>query len=116
MTGSTDSPGGLQIVIENLSEEGARLLVAGVEWSGDGSALGQLIGAVPNALCPKDHATTRLVITGDLIATVNLREDTGQALPSRWSAVRDCRGEDHAARREWARRPPDPGLLALAAQ
>lgn len=41
MTGSTDSPGGLQIVVENLSDEGARLLADGIESSGDGGALAQ---------------------------------------------------------------------------
>lgn len=35
----------------------------------------KLIGSVMNALRPEDHAKTRLVITGDLVATVNARED-----------------------------------------
>lgn len=74
MTEPSDSPNGLQIVIENLSDEGARLLVAGIQSTGDGGALAQLIGAVTNALRPEDRAKTRLVITGDFVATVNARE------------------------------------------
>lgn len=79
MTESTDSPGGLQILVESLNEEGANLLVAGIESSGDGGALAQLIGAVTGALRPEDYAKTRLVITGDLVATVNSREDRTDA-------------------------------------
>ncbi|RZT64381.1 hypothetical protein EV140_0630 [Microcella alkaliphila] len=75
MTEPSDSTNGLQIVIENLSEEGAQLLAAGIQSSADGGALAQLIGAVTSALRPEDRAKTRLVITGDLVATVNARED-----------------------------------------
>lgn len=75
MTEPSDRPGGIQIVVENLSEEGARLLVEGIESSSDGGALAQLIGTVIEALRPDDRPKTRLVITGDLVATVNDRED-----------------------------------------
>lgn len=79
MNKSSDSPGGIQIVVENLSDEGARLLAASIESSGDGGALALLIGAVTEALRPEDRAKTRLVITGDLVATVNSREDRTSA-------------------------------------
>lgn len=75
MTEPSDSPGGIQIVVENLNEEGAKLLVDGIESSGDGGALAQLIGTVTEALRPEDRPKTRLVITGDLVVTVNTRED-----------------------------------------
>lgn len=75
MTGPSNSPGGIQIVIEHLNEEGAKLIVAGVESSADGGALAQLIRAVGEALREEDRPKTRLVITGDLVATVNDRED-----------------------------------------
>lgn len=78
MTEPSDSANGLQFAIENLSEEGAQLLAAGIEASGDGGALAQLIGAVTNALRPEDRAKTRLVITGDFVATVNARKDPAE--------------------------------------
>lgn len=74
MTEPSDRSDGIQIVVENLSEEGARLLAEGIESSSDGGALAQLIGTVTEALRPEDRPKTRLVITGDLVATVNDRE------------------------------------------
>lgn len=75
MTEPAETPVGMQILIENLSEEGAKLLVAGVESSSDGGALAQMIGAATAALREEDLPQTRLVITGDLVETVNARED-----------------------------------------
>lgn len=80
MIAANDAQGGLDIVLENLSQEAADLIVADVEANGDDAALALLIGAVTSALRSEDLPKTRLVITGDLVAAVNTREDrTGAA-------------------------------------
>lgn len=75
MTDSEDAPTGLQLVLENLSQEAADLLVDDIRSSGSDGALAQLVGSVTAALRDDDLPKTRLVITGDLVATVNFRED-----------------------------------------
>lgn len=75
MTDSEEAATGLQLVLENLNQEAADLLVADVKSRGSDGALAQLVGSVTAALREADLPKTRLVITGDLVATVNARED-----------------------------------------
>jgi hypothetical protein len=67
--------GGLSLVIENFSEEMAIILATDQKESHGKSALMQLIVAICSTLREEDLASTRLVITGDLVTSVNSRED-----------------------------------------
>ena len=64
---STKEPG-LELVFENLIEDDLYLI-------SKSNALGQLASAVASALRESDLTVTRLVITGNLVLSVNARED-----------------------------------------
>lgn len=66
---------GLSLVIEHLTQEAADGLVADHSARKEKSSLLQLLLAIENALRQEDLLKTRLVITGDMVATVNARED-----------------------------------------
>lgn len=66
---------GLSLVIENFSQEMADILATDQKKHLGKSSLMQLIIAICDTLREEDLANTRLVITGDLVASVNSRED-----------------------------------------
>lgn len=66
---------GISLILENFSQDMVEILVADQKEHQGKSALMQLITAVGSTLREEDLARTRLVITGDLIASVNSRED-----------------------------------------
>jgi len=66
---------GLELVIENFSQEKANVLLADLKDHPEESALMRLLSAVRTTLREGDLSKTQLIITGDLIASVNSRED-----------------------------------------
>lgn len=70
-----EEPAGLALVFENLSQEGYDLVVADLREREGSSTLVQVITSLTTSLRETDLPITRLVITGDLIASVNSRED-----------------------------------------
>jgi len=63
------------LVLENFNEEAARLLVSDLKENSEESALMKLLSAISATLRQSDLGNTRLIITGDLVASVNSRED-----------------------------------------
>lgn len=69
-----DPAQGMALVLENLSQEAVDGMLADHKKRGEKSSLTQLIQSVQDALRPSDLAKTRLVLAGDLVASVNARE------------------------------------------
>lgn len=66
---------GMSVVLENISHEAVDGITADHKSRGESSSLTQLLRAVQAALRPEDLPRTRLVLAGDLVASVNARED-----------------------------------------
>jgi hypothetical protein len=73
-SGSEESAG-LTLAFENLSQEGYDLVVADLREREGSSTLVQIITRLTTSLRETDLPKTRLVVTGDLVASVNSRED-----------------------------------------
>lgn len=67
--------GGFALVLEYFTQEIADTVVADQEVRAGDANLSRLASAVMRALRPEDLQSTRLVITADLVASVNARED-----------------------------------------
>jgi len=66
---------GLTVVIENFTQEMLDAVLADHALRADGSSMTQLLLAFQGALRGSDRKKTRLVITGDIVASVSDRED-----------------------------------------
>lgn len=75
MTELADSAQGMALVLENLSQETVDGMLADHKVRREESSLAQLIQSVQAALRPSDITKTRLVLAGDLVMSVNARED-----------------------------------------
>lgn len=76
MTGpATSEEKGMSVVLENLSQDSVDGILADHKSRGENSSLTQLLRAVQAALRLADLPRTRLVLAGDLVASVNARED-----------------------------------------
>lgn len=65
----------LGLVLEYFSDDAAKLLVSDLKNHSQESALMKLLSAISSTLRQSDFGKTRLIITGDLVASVNTRED-----------------------------------------
>lgn len=72
---ASDPPAGLTLSLENLSQEGYSLVMADLREREETATLILIINRLTASLRESDLAMTRLVVTGDLVASVNSRED-----------------------------------------
>ncbi len=66
---------GLTLALENLSQEGYDLVMADLREREGSATLVQIINRLTESLRESDLPGTRLVVTGDLVMSVNSRED-----------------------------------------
>lgn len=75
LTQTDSEPAGLTLSLENLSQEGYDLVMADLHEREGSAALIQIINRLTASLRESDLPVTRLVVTGDLVLSVNGRED-----------------------------------------
>ena len=69
-----DDGDGLGLVIENASQELADVIQADIKRREEGAVIMRIFLAVRDVLDPRSHSKTRVVFTGDLVKSVNDRE------------------------------------------